>query len=56
MFEPVSRARSPRIDPGTAFSTGSVPPAIWRKAAMARGPSTTIAATGAEVMNEMSSS
>ncbi len=40
--------------PGAAFSTGSVPPAIWRNAAMARGPSRMAATTGPEVMNSSS--
>ena len=55
MFDPVSSARSPRSDPGAAFSTGSVPPAICRNAAIARGPSTTMATTWPEVMNSISS-
>ena len=37
----VSRPKSPRMLPLAAFSTGSVPPASCRNAAIARGPSTT---------------
>ncbi|SKT78583.1 Uncharacterised protein [Mycobacteroides abscessus subsp. abscessus] len=40
--------------PVAAFSTGSVPPAIWRNAAIARGPSSTAATSGPEVMNSSS--
>ena len=50
----VTSARSPRMVPGAAFSTGSVPPASCRKAAMARGPSTIAATTGPDVMNSSS--
>ena len=42
----VSRPKSPRIVPGVAFSTGSVPPASCAERAIARGPSTTAATTG----------
>src|SRR5699024_9342162 len=54
-FSWVTVPRSPRIEPGAALSTGSVPPASCRKAGIARGPSTTSATSGAEVMKEIRS-
>ena len=53
-FSPVAIARSPRIEPGAAFS-GLVAPITWRAAATASGPSSTIATSGPEVMKSASS-
>ena len=55
MFWPTSIAKSPRIEPGAA-SSGLVAPITWRAAFTASSPSSTIATSGPEVMNETSSS
>src|SRR5215213_7806565 len=55
MFWPTSTAKSPRIEPVEA-SSGFVAPITWRAAGTASSPSSTIATSGPEVMNETSSS
>ena len=55
MFWPTSTAKSPRIEPGAA-SSGLVAPITWRAAFTACSPSSTIATSGPDVMNETSSS
>ncbi len=50
MFWPTSTAKSPRIEPVVA-SSGFVAPMTWRAAFTASSPSSTIATSGAEVMN-----
>src|SRR5215210_6800911 len=54
MFWPTSTAKSPRIEPGAA-SSGFVAPMTWRAATTACSPSSTIATSGPEVMNDTSS-
>src|SRR3954462_5951311 len=54
MFWPTSTAKSPRMEPGAA-SSGLVAPITWRAATTAWSPSSTIATSGPEVMNDTSS-